>query len=242
MQETLRSLGLTENEVKIYLILLQTGTISPSKIAEKTGFSRSYVYDALERLLEKEMVSCILKNNKKQYSATSPKRLLELEKQRFEKLVSIIPHLEDLQGSIKEDIKVELHRGTYVYKILLNDILTDLRKGGEVFIFGINDEFLIKSNQYYLTHLKQYYNRLKKLNIKEKCIVKKNAKVFKNWKTTKYRFLAEKVIGNTAFEVYGNKVAIFLWGTPNHLILIENKEVANSYRNQFEILWKAATP
>jgi len=40
--------------------------------------------------------------------------------------------------------------------------------------------------------------------------------------------------------VYGNKVAIFLWGNPNHLILIESKEAANSYRKQFELLWKLA--
>lgn len=68
-------------------------------------------------------------------------------------------------------------------------------------------------------------------------IVKENAKLLKEAKTTTYRFLPKEIIGNTAFEVYNNKVAIFLLGIPNYLILIENKEVADSYRKQFQILW-----
>ena len=106
MQE-LKGFGLTKNEIKIYLTLLKLGTTNPSEIAKKTGFSRSYVYDALERLLEKEMVSTLLKNNKKNYSATSPKRLEELAKQRLQKIQDILPKLEDLQKSSKEEIKVK---------------------------------------------------------------------------------------------------------------------------------------
>ncbi len=240
MQEELKEFGLTENEIKIYLVLLRLGTANPAKIAEKTGFSRSYVYDALERLLEKEMVASVLKNNKKHYIATNPKRLEELAKSRLEKIQKIIPKLENLQKISKEEIKVELHRGAYVYKTLLKDILSTLKKNEEVLIFGIDDDVLIRLDKHYLTHLKQYFSRLQQMNIKEKVIVKRNAKVLKEAKTSTYKFLPKETIGNTAFEVYGNKVAIFLWGTPNHLILIENKEIANSYKKQFDILWKNA--
>lgn len=240
MQEELKEFGLTENEIKIYLALLKLGTSNPAEIAEKTGFSRSYVYDALERLLEKEMVSSILKNNKKHYGATNPKRLQQLAEQRLEKIQKIIPALEDLQKVSKEEIKVELHRGTYVYKTLLRDITSVLKNHDEVLIFGIDDDTLIKLDPHYQTHLNIYFNLLKKKNIKEKVIVKIGAKILKEAKTTLYRHLPKYSIGNTAFEVYGDKVAIFLWGTPNHLILIENKEVADSYRKQFEILWNMA--
>lgn len=94
--------------------------------------------------------------------------------------------------------------------------------------------------KHYLTHLELYFNQLEKLNIREKVIIKKDAKILEQARTTQYRFLPKQTIGNTAFEVYDNKVAIFLWGQPHHLILIENKEVAESYTNQFEILWKNA--
>lgn len=240
MHEELKEFGLTDNEITIYLALLELGTANPAEITKKTGFSRAYVYDALERLQGKEMVSSVLKNNKKHYTAIDPKRLEELAKQRLEKIQTLIPKLKDLQKRVKEEIKVELHRGTYIYKTLLQDITLTLKTGGEVLIFGIDDKTLSKLDKHYLTNLIIYFSKLHQLNIKEKVIVKKNAKILKEAKTTIYKFLPQKVIGNTAFEVYGDKVAIFLWGSPNHLILITNKEVANSYRNQFGILWENA--
>ena len=238
MQE-LKELGLTDNEIKIYLALLELGTSTPSQISSKLGLSRSYVYDALDRLLEKEIVSTILVRNKKNFSANNPKRILESQKQKLENLRKIIPNLERL-GSSRENIKVELHKGTYIYKILLNDITSLLKRGEEVLIFGIDDEFLMKNNPYYEIHLEQYYKKLRNLNLKERCIVKSNAKIIEGWEKTEYKFISEEIIGNTAFEVYANKVAIFLWGSPNYLILIESKEAANSYRKQFEIMWKIA--
>lgn len=242
MEEGLKEFGLTENEIKIYLALLKLGTSSPSKISKETGLSRSYVYDALERLIEKQMASSILKNNKKHFTATNPKMLEEVERQKLNKIQKIIPHLENLQKTSKEEIKVGLHKGAYVYKILLRDIVSSLKNKDEVFIFGIDDDTLVRLDPYYPTYLDIYFDALGKKNIKEKVIVKRGAKVINEAKNTQYRYLPKESFGNTAFEVYGDKVAIFLLGNPNYLILIENKEVADSYRNQFKILWESASP
>ena len=61
----LKELGLTNNEIKIYLALLQHGVLNPTKLAEITGLHRSYIYDTLERLLEQGNINIILINNKK---------------------------------------------------------------------------------------------------------------------------------------------------------------------------------
>lgn len=238
--EELKEFGLTNNEIKIYLALLKFGNLSPAEIAEKTGFSRSYLYDALARLMEKNIVSSSLIKNKKQFIAIEPKKLGEILKQKMEKLQNLVPRLEQLQESSKESIKVELHKGAYVYKTLINDIISTAKRNSEVLIFGIDDKALMNLDKYYKTNLEIYFSKLEKLNIKEKVIARDRSKMLKGAKTTIYRFLPRQTIGNTAFEVYGNKVGIFLWGSPNYLILIENKEIADSYRNQFEILWKNA--
>jgi hypothetical protein len=44
----------------------------------------------------------------------------------------------------------------------------------------------------------------------------------------------------SATAIYGDKVAIFVWDEPYHAILIKSKQIANSYRNFFEALWKQA--
>lgn len=241
MENVLKEFGLTDNEIKIYVLLLKLGASTPAIIAEKTGFSRPYVYDAVERLLEKHVVSSVFKNGKKNYLATEPKYLVEIETQRLERIKSIVPSLDKLKYASSEDIKVEHHTGKYIYKVMLNSVITALPNGGEILLFGLMDEYLIKNDKHYLTHLQQYYLRAKELGIKEKIIVKKNdANYTFPMELSEFRFLKDEVIGNTSFQVYGKFVAIFLWGNQNHLILIENKDVADSYRKQFNLLWNIA--
>jgi len=69
--------------------------------------------------------------------------------------------------------------------------------------------------------------------------MKKGNKQFKI-KNVTHKFLDEKYIGNTEQIIYGNKVVFFLLGNPYYLIIIENKEVAETYRKQFSLLWKLA--
>ena len=240
MYEELRELGLTEKEVKIYIALLEIGTSTPAQIADKVGFSRSYVYDALERLQEKEMVNTIFIKNKKNYQAVNPKLITEQFKTKLSRIERIIPNLLDLTKKEKEEIHVEVHKGKYIYKTLLGDITTNLKSGAEVLIFGIDDEAVSSLDQHYLTHLDIYFNKLKKKKIKERVIIKEKSKKLEQATITEYKYLPKEMIGNVAFEVYDDKVAIFLWGNPNYVIMIKNKEVADSYRKQFELMWKIA--
>ena len=40
--------------------------------------------------------------------------------------------------------------------------------------------------------------------------------------------------------IYDDKIAIFMWVEDPIAILMENKELADSYRNYFQVLWKTA--
>ena len=60
------------------------------------------------------------------------------------------------------------------------------------------------------------------------------------YKNLEYKEIDEEYIGKTAQIIYNNKVAIFILGTPYYLIIIENKEIANTYKKQFNLLWKIA--
>ncbi len=241
MDQELKEFGLTENEIKIYLVLLKLGTSSPHLIVKKTGFSRSYIYDALERLMEKEIVSSVLIEGKKNFTAASPKRLIEMAESRLERIQELVPKLEAFQKISEEEIKVELYKGRFVYKTLLLDVTASLKKNEEVLIFGFDDAFLSKADPHFMTYLDQYFARAKRLKIKERMIMHKQAFLpFYPKTVTKVRFLPKEVFGNVAFEVYADKVGIFLWGNPNYYILIENKKVADSYRKQFNLLWNQA--
>lgn len=236
-EQQLKELGLTDNEARIYLLLLGHGMMNPYEIAQKLGLHRGYVYDALERMQEKEVVSSVLKANKKHYQATSPKNLVELLKFRLESFEKAMPDLMKLGSMEKEETKVELHRGERVYRILLKDMVSSLKKNDEACLVGVDEEVLITEVE--PIYLKQYINAIKNKNIKEKVIIKPGGKRLES-PNIKYKELDEKYIGKTAQIVYNDKIAIFVLGAPYYLIIIENKYVAETYRKQFSLLWNLA--
>jgi septum site-determining protein MinD len=74
----LEEVGLTPNESKVYLSLIELGSSSATQIIQKAGLHRAVVYDLLERLIEKGLVGYVIKGRKKFFEATNPERLKEV--------------------------------------------------------------------------------------------------------------------------------------------------------------------
>ena len=85
-----------------------------------------------------------------------------------------------------------------------------------------------------LPHRKLHYN------IKERVIIKEGTKGIFQKGTSNYKKIPTKFFNSNPLQIYGNNVQTLVWGNPNYLIIIRNKGVADSYRKQFELLWKIA--
>ena len=240
MEAELKELGLTENEVQVYLTLLKTGPLTSYSLSKKTSLSRGYLYELLEKLREKGIISEVTKDAKKYYQATPPKQLQALLQYKLENVSAIIPQLEKIEGIWKEETKVDVHKGKYAYKTLLNDVVGTVQEQEEVLVLGIDEELLMQLEPLYL---KRYFAIAKRLHITERVIVKKGSKILKEAETTEYRFLPEELIGKIVQFIYGHKVAILTLSEPLNLIIIEDKAIAATYRKQFDVLWvKAKAP
>lgn len=232
----LKELGLTDNEIKIYLALLEKGVLNPTQLSENTGLHRSYVYDTLERLIEKGIINTVLIDNKKNYQAVDPKALREIFELKLRHLDTILPKLSALFKSTKEETRIELHRGKRVYRTLIKDLLANIRENDIVYLLGVDENILDTVEPIYL---KQYFTIIKEKNVKEKIIIAKGGKRLKE-PNLEYRELDPKYLGDTTIVIYQSKVFIFIWGSPYYLIIIESKKVANTYLRQFNLLWEIA--
>lgn len=234
-EEELKELGLTDNEVRIYLLLLQEGMLGPSDIAAKLGIHRPYTYDALERMKEKGFVSATRKDSKLQYQATRPKTLLEKYSLQLEKLRRVLPDLEKISPKKKEETRVEVYTGKYVYRTLLKDIIASLENKTELLLIGINEDQLLTEVE--PIYLKQYLNIIQKRRIQEKIIIESGSRRIRRANLS-YKKLTN--LGKTGQIIYGNKVALFTSGTPHVLTIIESKDTADTLRRQFDLLWDMA--
>lgn len=244
-EDILRKIGLTGNEIKIYINLLKSGASSAYKISKNTGIYRVHVYDKLEQLMNKGLVTYVYKGAKKHFQATHPskiKYILEEKKKNLEfqekQVDSIMPELIAMTTLPREDTFVEVFKGVEGLKYMLKDVL---KTGKEILIMGLDDDKYDKALGIYM---RQYFRDAAKKGINERVITVQKPGIFLFDKsiapTTTYRFLEEKQFNPTNTFVYGDKLVIVTWGNPITAIMITNNEIAETYRNNFERLWKIA--
>ena len=86
MEKQLEELGLSKNEAKIYLFLLKRGATTTGSIIKETGTANSRVYESLNILIKKGLVSYNIQKDGKHFQAVDPKDFLILKKKGRKKL------------------------------------------------------------------------------------------------------------------------------------------------------------
>ncbi|MBS3168450.1 winged helix-turn-helix transcriptional regulator [Candidatus Woesearchaeota archaeon] len=238
MEETLREIGLTDYESRIYLSLLKNGQISAYELAEKTGLYRQVTYDSIKRLIEKGFVSSVKEGKSQKYKAIDPNLILEYLDRKTENYKEILPELIKLNQASKSPMIVETFKGKEVTRIALRDIINVLKKTkGENLCTSVDENFAFAKHK---AAVEEYERGMIHNNIKERIVVGEDTKGLFERGTSKYKRIPKQYFNPNPTQIYGDNVSIVVWGNPDHLIIIRNKEVADSYRKQFELLWKIA--
>jgi sugar-specific transcriptional regulator TrmB len=246
IKESLKSIGLTEGEIRVYLALLDKGSSSIGAVIKESKISGSKAYEVLDRLSSKGLVNFVTKNGIKYFEASSPGKILdylsEKENQIIEekqKIQKIIPELILRQNSsLKSEVKV--YTGFEGLKTANQDIINSLQKGEEWLSMGLTNqpqEWEIYFNKKQLERAKKGIIHRHLINEKYKSLYRQR----KNLPHTKFRFLPEDIEMPTSTEIYNNKVIIMILIKENPMaILIESEAVASSFRKYFNIMWKQA--
>src|SRR3989338_9530080 len=114
----LENIGLTQSEIKVYLALLELGSTTKGPIVDKSGVASSKVYELLEKLNQKGLVSSVIKSGVKYFESATPSRILDYIKEKESvlkdqeiQLEKILPTLE-LRRSMKSiGSEVQVFRG-----------------------------------------------------------------------------------------------------------------------------------
>lgn len=235
MESELRELGLSENEIKVYVALLKAGPLTSYELSEKTSLNRGYLYELLKKLHEKGIISEIGEEGKKRYKATDPEQLAALLEFKLENLRKVLPSLQKIKLSEKEETKINVYRGRYCYKTLLNDMIASMKQNSECLIISIDEHKLISLEPVYL---KRYFNIIQRKNIREKVLIRKGGRKLREAKTTQYRILPANYFGRISQFIYENKVALLTLSEPPNVIIIEDNDIAETYRKQFMVFWQ----
>lgn len=243
MEKQLEELGLTKNEITIYLFLLKKGTITTGPIIKETGIANSRVYESLNSLIRKGLVSYNIQKDSKYFNAEDPKKLLENEEERRKKVESLIPALLKMKNKDEISATSAIYEGYEGFKTAFKKIIDDCPKDEEIYILGFSEQqYATESLRTFLSNmnLKSAKKRHKLKVILDQSAKDTQGKERAKEKFTEVRYMPKGYISPAAIDIFGDYVYFFVWEEKPYVFVIKNKHIADSFKVYFEFLWKIA--
>lgn len=245
--EALRQAGFSEKETQTYLALLQAGAAKAGLLAKKTGLNRTTIYDILDGLVKRGVVSRYSKGSQTYFNASEPERLLtylDREKEelavklerRKKRLTELLPQLISLQDIASTRPKIQFFEGEKGMREAYEDTLNSRAMiyayaNAETMHAGLPNFF------------PEYYRRRAAKKIFIRAIVPQNPVNVERHRhdqseMREVRFLPDaSQTFSPEVNIYNNKMLIASW-TEEMAIIIESKELADLQKMIFELLWR----
>ena len=239
----LRDIGLTDNEIRIYLELLSTEEALASDLADRTDINRTLTYQILKKLLKRGLISYVIKNNTKYFKAGHPDKLVDYLKEKELNVKKMIPDLLTLSKSEGKQHSVEMYEGKEGLKAVLNDAL---RSRPSEFLDMTSGMTTIILHKYLMD---QWWNKMVKAKIRMRLLYnhtrigEKRAKEVAKYRYSHVRLLPKGFNSPSHIYIYSDRVGIALWEKEfPFAILIKSNEIAYRFKEFFEWFWRLSKP
>jgi sugar-specific transcriptional regulator TrmB len=235
----LLNIGLTKNEVKIYLALLKIGKSQSGSLVKESKISSGKIYETLNKLIDKGLVEFSVENGIKKFIASDPESLLIYMNERKEKIIQQTESLETLLPDLKKLKQLEENEGVFMIKGFrgIKPLVYDLleKSHSEIKVMGVRSS---KDNRFNNFWKHWHQERVKR---KKKCKLSFVDKGTSYWRFYKELKLTEckcvPSISPSAILIIDWNVLIFSYDKEFTCIHINSHDIAKSFKSFFESLW-----
>jgi len=237
-ERVLESIGFSKNEIKVYLDLIKQDSSTALELAKRTGIHRSNTYDILRSLMTKGFIREMTVGGKRVFRALHPERIRNYLNQKKQEFEEVLPELE--KYSKKEDVlnKSWISEGTFAAREALMDLL---KMKESIMVFGASVTYAGGLG-------KGFLEEFHRERIKNKIVMKRvftqgterDNKHYTKLKHTEARYLPDRFESHMSTVICGGTTLFLIFGKPTLVITIKNKDVADSYRKYFKIIWNAS--
>ena len=239
LEKDLEEYGLSKNEAKVYLTLLELGSVNVGEISKRSKIYRTNIYDTLNSLIKKGLVSYVAKNKVKYFAASNPSNLLNVLKEKENQLQTILPQLLLAKEMSKTKTEVHVYESVISAKLLYKNCLN---YNEPIFIYGTPREASQVLGEGFLT---QFHQQRVKKKIIQKIIYNENAaeriSSLRKIPYTEVKMLPKEFNSPFSTNICGDEVFLALYSvSPPLTIQIVNKEIAQLYKKYFDLLWQVA--
>ena len=242
VEKLLEKLGLSRQEIKIYLTLLNSGPASIRQISSTTDINRGTVYELLKKLTKRRLATYYTTKNQKHFTAENPEIIKTLLKKEKEKIIELedeisesLPHLKAFYQRVSHEQYIKIYKGISGVKFILEDLLNIMKnkQNKEYAAYSSSD---IK--KYLCKNFTNFNDRRIAAGIKAKIIVFGKNEGLNELNEIK---LIDEMPNTPAYIIiYADKIALISLDKDNNLIsvLIEDLTITAIQKAAFERLWE----
>jgi len=242
----LKKIGLSDKEAKVYLATLELGQASVQDISKKAGVNRPTTYVILDSLIKKGLCSTYAGKDKKiRYIAESPEMIisvLELQKKEIEEkqrmIDELMPQLHAIYNQQENKPVVRFFEGKDGLRTMVQDQMSSNSKIIRG-LFSLDD---LRKVYHQEEINKAYQDRVnKKTKVKVMFTLKEGEdRVQPNSLDERMKIPADRFPINCDIAFFDNKVRIASLKDKLNGVIIEDKNIYETFVSLFELAWLGA--
>ena len=232
--EILSNIGLKDQESQVYLALLQLGETTVSPISRRSGVNRTFVYDVMESLADKGLVSYVEKRGRRHYIASDPLTLKTQIRATEKNLDDILPDLLTLYSTPVNRPQIRFFEGHKGLEVVDKEITKESK---DTCFFGSAESWMHEFPNF-VEYTKEHVR--KSIRLRDLVCYGEDVREYAKYydrKLQELRYLPKGIRFSTDNTIWGNKVALVSY-TKKHAVVIESEEIVATMREMFEVLWK----
>lgn len=238
-----KALGLSLGEEKVYRSLVKLVNTTTGPLYKEAEVSQSKVYEILERLKKKGLVSSILKNGNTYWHAGNPSIYLEKLNKEYEEikkrkeiLKKELPKLIEHETTMKDE--AQIFHGYNGFRTALNSLQESFRKEDCLRVFGYTKEI----PEPFYSYLVAYNKERVKRGVNGKWLYGKALKGFAeklyNLPRTEVKYLEGMTPATIA--IGNDRIILISFENEGNTTVIISNDLAKNFADFFDSLWKIA--
>lgn len=247
VESFLMEFGLTQEEVILYLTLLESGPSTVMDISKKTKIKRSTTHNYIQGLIEKGIVSQTNYGGRRQVVAEMPEKLkILLDQKTFElkKMESTLPEIVTILNSTVSDktkskVEMKYYEGKNGFREVCQRSL-DYSQDEIMFISNLEEWHRVYSIEYDTNHyipIRLSKNVKLKMLITESDMIKK-MRIEDESLNRETRLLPKGFNFSSTTIIYNGEVSFMISSEPYTAIVISNNEIYQMFYSIFSDLWQ----
>ena len=249
MDQILDLFNLSPLEKAVFQVCFESGLAGATVLAQKTGISRTSIYDILTKLIKTGLIVESQKAGVKVFAVAKPEMvelLIDEEQKKAEIAKERLLDFKNEYYSAKNNFKprLQIFEGREELRQMMKDML--LHRDITAYVFWPVEKIIkLLGSDFY----REFHKKRAERNIQIKVIwPRSQAKAKAEYDFLKddfelkreIRVAPENVDFSLGYAIYGNTVRFISSQKENYGFLIESQEMADMMKKQFGVIWNVA--